>query len=401
MTLSDFIVRLLLRYFRDGDVQRITHPQVYENDREFLLFQWSCSGAVEDLCQYVLNNPHEVRATLKHVTSVAKGVVRGRVRAADTVRLQLRTGNPSLLQIDEPRRSMEDGPNRLLGWTLMMAIQIASRFARLLPPETHYAQKSLASLRLLRSAQRLLHVTSFFARSPSANDIRLARNSRLLVYRRAATAFDLFMKIKRLDSDAVSNMLASALIGPYEAWQQLELALLLAMANSLSKLCGEPVALNLLTLGSADPVAIVGPYALSWQRRAPAYCSPARTDVEERRSAILMEYGIGEGADRPDVVVYRISDSVVLAIGEAKYYGEEDWQNAIRQAVTQLVDYARGYETRQSIDGLLTRSIIAIWAIKKEVRPQSVRFAPWITTFGQMTEGLDDWAQRLEQTQIP
>lgn len=389
--LASYLVRILLRYFRGGAHQQISAPQIHESDYDLLLFQWSISSKVHDLCLYVARNTHELRAALHaHIASSNSGI-RGRIRAADSIVLQERTGDPSNFVYEEPFRSYDAGPNRLLGWVLTYATQLARRFRSLLPIEAAYYTIAVERLRVIEDARRVLPFAAMPLRMPTADDIRSARTSRIMLYRKAVAAFDYLNAIRRLDPQALEGLLRDSLIGPMERWRQFELALALAMAQAIAARTSFEISLRSIVPGTADSIIDVGPYAIRWQQPGPGFLPPMLEPWERRAREILQGYDAPLGYERPDVVVFDRRTDRVVAIGEAKYFDSDDWKDRLRDAVSQIIGYARGYEQQQDVNELLGRSVIALWRHGSALKPQSN--SPCVVGFDGLRHGLEKWAE--------
>lgn len=394
--LSSFIVRLLLKYFRKGEKQAVSDPQVNESDRRLLRLQWSCSRTVRTLCEYLRSNPHELHAALGYRTVTASGTIRGRIRAAETVLAQARAADPSTFVYDEPFRSYDNGPNRVLGWTTAYAMRLAREFRSMLTADATYYQSTEDALRMVESARHLLPVPESKIVMPSSPDVRAARGSRLQIYRLAAEAYDDLRKIEDLDRLALEVLLSDTLVGPMERWRQFELALTLAMGEAVARRTNREMVLKTIVVdaGKNAPIVEVGDYALRWQLSGSIFRKPALEKWEQREWDIMDEYDVAPGAFRPDVVLYRTADEYVIAIGEAKYFEGLNWKNALRDAVGQVVTYARGYEHAQTVDDLIGRSLIALWELDQPTPRAKTATTPFVTTFAEMQRGLDDWALR-------
>ncbi len=388
------IVSTLLRYFRDGDRVTADESRVQEGDRGLLRLHWSISSPVYDLVEYVRHHPHEVRSSLD-TRRVTSRNISGRVNAAESVREQLRTSDPSVFVVDEAYRSHENGPNRVLFWTVSYAGQLGRRFRSLLPAEGSYALRTVTVLRSVEDARRILpSLEAPLLRVPSADDVRAARRSRSLLYRRAAEAYELLRSVERLDPDAVTTLLGGTLVGPMERWRQFEFALGLGMANAIASMTGDCPRLHYIRIGVPDALVTVGPYAILWQRPGPLYNAFTLETWERRAVDILAAYHVRPGWDRPDIVVVDTRTKRAVAVGEAKYFESTNWRDAFRGAATQIVEYARGYELQQGdVEQIIARSFIALWDADKPVSP--VEGQPFVATFCTLQSTLQAWATRL------
>jgi hypothetical protein len=116
---------------------------------------------------------------------------------------------------------------------------------------------------------------------------------------------------------------------------------------------------------------------------------------------IIREYGLSPGYDRPDIVMYDRRTNGVVSVGEAKYFDNDDWRDRLRDAVSQIVTYARGYENEQDVDQILGRSIIALWSAGDRTPEPLTTLSPWVTTFSEMGAGLGTWAVRAVPAASP
>ena len=387
---------MLLRYFRAGEGVVVEDALARRADRDLLLLHWAVSPAIADLATHLREHPHEVSAALERRVITARGIVRGRIDAGATVVQQTLAADPSMFVFEEPFRSHATGPNRVLAWTMGYATQLARRFRQMLPDEATYRERVVATLRLVEEVRRMLpRLESSDFSPPSANDVRAARASRLGLYRKAAAAYDLLRAVERLKADAIEALLAATLIGPSERWRQFELALAIAMAEAVAKQMGTEAHLRTVLPGAADILIDVGPYALRWQRAGPTYERPHLERWEGRALEILTAYGVSAGYDRPDVVMYEVASGRTVAIGEAKYFEVEDWVDRLRDAVGQIVTYARGYERSQGdADAIIARSVVALWSTSEGHAPQATGRTPFVVTFADFRIGLGAWAAR-------
>lgn len=393
--LGAFIVGALLRYFRSGASVPSSGGFVRRADRELLLLHWSVSPQVVGVAHYLREHPHEVRATLEARSTIGSGSIRGRLNATATMVLQTRTGDPSLFVCEESFRSHATGPNRVLAWTMTYAAHLARRFRQMLPEQASYRARAVSALRAVEGVSRTLPRLGTSLSPPSPDDVRSARASRSGLYRRAADAYDLLRALERLDEAAMSALLESTMIGPTERWRQFELALALGMADAAASKLDVAATLRTILPGASDVLIDVGPYAVRWQRAAPTYESPRLEHWEQRALETLRDYGIAPGYDRPDVVLFEKAMGRAVAVGEAKYFENDDWRDRLRDSVGQVIDYARGYENDQDVGNLLGRSVIALWNVGDDQVPTGTLSAtPFVVTFPEFESGLSDWALR-------
>lgn len=392
--LASSIVSALLRYFREGELVAADGSRIEEADRDMLRLHWSISSPVFNLVEYVRRHPHELRSSLDTRRTTSPNI-RGNIDFAESVREQLRTADPSIFVFNEAYRSHESGPNRVLFWTVSYAALLGRRFRSLLPAKGSYALRTVAVLRSLENARRLLPLPEpQLLRVPSPDDVRAARGSRSPLYRRAAEAYQLLRSIERLDPYAMTSLLGDTLVGPMERWRQFEFALGLGMADAIASVTGGRPHLHYIGFGVPDPLVTVGPFAILWQRPGPLYDNFMLEAWERRAVDILAAFDVRPGWDRPDIVVVDTHTQRAIAVGEAKYFESASWRDAFRGAATQIVDYARGYEKKQgNVEEIIARSVIALWDANEPLLP--VEGQPLVATFSTLQPTLQAWANRL------
>lgn len=401
--IDDFVIGVLLRYFRAGvavvpgavaGVRRL-------DDLDHVRMRWAVSAPVRALVRRLVSHPHELRSVLVTAPRTDDGRVRGRLDARATLVRRLVTGHPTLTVGHEPVRNFASGPNRVLLWVLGAARRDAARFAALAPEGSPQRPRAVEVSGELEAIARSAHVraasTAFLdGRRPGAAAIAEASRSRLPLYVAAAEAYRVLFKAEAGDPEALRAVLTDTLVGPTEAWRRFELAVALAAAEALGGALGARPALGLLA-GGDRLVARVGRLSVHWQSLTKAYQAPLPEPSEVAVAAILNTYGFRASSDRPDVVVLDDESGRAVAVLEAKFFASGDGADAFRDAVSQIVRYARGYSGPGSLDGLLGTSVVALvdmgaLAPLPAPHPPDV---PWLVDLAGLTQrGLGDWAAR-------
>jgi len=283
--------------------------------QDLLLLHWSISSPGLELVEYSSEPPHELRSVLMSRTTISRGVVRGRILAGATSVIQTMTADSTIFVLDEPFRSFSTGPNRVFGWTLRHANNLARRFRSLLPEKATYFERTAAMLASVQHVRRLLPTTDDAQLgTPTPGDVRAARTSRVPLYRKAAAAYEALRAIERGDVETIEQVLATTLVGPMDTWAQFELFLALAMADAIGSVFGLTPTITFLKPGAADMIIEAGPYAVRWQKAGDHYHTPVLDRWEQRAVDILAAYGVSAGYDRPDVIVFEKSSGDVLAL---------------------------------------------------------------------------------------
>ena len=199
------------------------------------------------------------------------------------------------------------------------------------------------------------------------------------------------------NTDAIIALLNDTLLGPLHLWQRFELAVGLGVARALSVALSLPVVLGYLRKGP-EPICRVGDYEIHWQSRTRAYQGPPPEPSEALTARLLKQYGLADGADRPDLVILD-GDGEAVAIIEVKYFWSEenDRADALRSALGQLVRYARGYRAMPQVEDVLDHSIVAVSTHEASSMPDPRPYGlPLIVDFEGLTQRrLEPWARRL------
>jgi hypothetical protein len=362
----DHAAALFLRYFSAAQRLSIDQPSlVMKRDRDLLRLHWSLSSPVTALVSYVLANRHEVQSVLGSEVRIEDGVLRGRLDSVKTVMLRRISGLETAIVGKEPVRSYRSGANQVLGWVLMEAWALASRFSAVTLESAGYreridqAHKGLDQCRRLQSIAHIVDGKILHKR-PTAAAIREASRSRRRLYHMATEAYRYLLKIESGDGATIAVMLRETMLGPLEPWRRFELAVGLSVAEALAAAQNKPLALSLLVGDTKRYLARVGDFGIYWQHRTEFYVSPEPEPSEQRERHILTAYGISNAGDRPDLVIVDHARNAVTAVIEVKYLTGEDATERVKGAVGQIVRYARGYAQSHGLDRLIGRSLAVI-----------------------------------------
>lgn len=409
--ITDYVSRVLLRYFRNAVALRVSRPRIESaEDFDLLKLHWAVSEPVRDLLTYVSEHPHELQSVLEMRRQIDVARVRGRVDARATVIQRLLTGHPTLTVFHEPIRSFNSGANHVLIWVLEQAWHLVLRFESLLPVTASYlprVEETASALEKIRRFDMIHQATKeiVLARRPGPAALKEASRSRRQIYSHAYRAYRALEDIETGNQDALSRLLNDTLFGPLPVWQRFELAVGLGIAQAISEALGSPIKLGFLYASNCAPMARISSYAVHWQSRTDAYAPPVPEPSEAIAQAILTQYTLAIGSDRPDIVVTDERTGDVVALIEVKFFSgdENDGSDALRTAVYQLVRYARGYRTPGNLDGLLDRSVIAMIRKNTEWIPKTKPFGvPWILDFDDLSRReIESWAQALISTTSP
>lgn len=398
----DYSAGLLLRYFRGGALQEGGIPRLDQRrDVEILKGHWSLSGSVRALVSYLLDRPHEAQALLAYRERVDDAVARGRIDARKTWLYRQQSGLPSALVTYEPVRSFNTGPNMLLAWVLREAATFTARLLSWQGANSAYlplieaAQTDMRKVQRIEALREPLRAVSLGHR-PNAGAVRDSARARRPVYRLAVDAYRVLQGLERGERDAMERVARSALIGPLEDWRRFELAVGLAVGEALGRAIAAPLNLHLLGSDSAGPIVTAGRFAVYWQQVTP-YHTPAPLEPSEVAArAVLKDYGIGIGTERPDLIVVDRDKDTVVSVVEVKYIAGDTATARFREAVDQVVRYGRSYAPVGERDALLSRSLVAL-SRNAPVRVGHAAPAPFAVDFETLRQpdGLDAWAASL------
>ena len=401
----DFSAGVLLRYFRGGALIEGEAPRIdRRRDVDLLKGHWAVSGPVRALVGYVLAHPHEAQSLLTFKTRVDDAMARGRIDAMRTWAYRIQSGLASAIVAAEPVRSFNTGPNLVLAWVLREATTYTARLSSWQGPSSPYLDVIEEAQREMRAVQRIealrdpLRAASLGQR-PGVGAIRTAARSRRQIYRLAVAAYQLLQGLEHGDPEAINTVARTALIAPLEQWRRFELAVGLAAGEALAAASGAPLNLHLLGGDSSGPIMSAGRFAVHWQQRTSHYSAPELEPSELITRDVLRAYDLSIGADRPDLIVVDQQVSAVAAVIEVKYLAGDTANARFREAVDQVVRYARGYAEAGQTGPLISRSLVAL-SQGAPVLIDGEAGAPASVDFAGITRTeLSAWAQRLaEQT---
>lgn len=403
----DFSAALLLRYFKRGDTLESAAPRVeHQRDLDLLKGHWAISKPVRDLVGYLLTHPHETQSLLTLRTRVDDAVARGRIDARRTWLYRLQSGLPTAMIALEPVRSFNTGSNLLLAWVLREAATYTARLSGWQGPTSPYfevierAQGEMRAVQRLEALRDPLRAVTIGQR-PGAGAVRSAARSRRQVYRLAVDAYTLLQGIERGNPTAIDRVARSALIGPLEDWRRFELAVGLAVGEALASALSTPLQISLLGGNTAAPIVTVGRFSIYWQNRTPLYTAPELEPSEVLTRKILTAFNLSIGNDRPDLIVLDQIAEQVVAIVEVKYVAGDTSSGRFREAVDQVVRYARGYAPPGATGPILARSLVAISRDAPVIVDLSADVLGSIDFAGIMRNELFAWAARLVGAQLP
>ncbi|MDO5648117.1 hypothetical protein [Paracoccus sp. (in: a-proteobacteria)] len=400
--ITDYTAGLFLRYFRSGLLAPTSTPSIdVRRDIDLLRSHWAVSAPVRSFAQYVLRHPHEAQSLLSFRERVDDTIARGRIDARATAMLRVRSGLPSVVVAHEPVRSFDTGPNQLVAWVVHNASLHAGRLLDEQPAESGYrslveaAMAELAAIKRLDALREPLKSASA-ARRPGPGATRDAARSRKAMYRHAVAAYRVLSDMESGYESAICEIIQSTLIAPAEIWRRFELAVAVGVGLALSEATDIPMKMRILSGGGSVPILTCGPYAIYWQQVTTHYTQPAPEPSEQKISQALAAYGKYSSTERPDLILVDRDKDKVMAVIEVKHQGGDTADTRFREAMSQIIRYARGYASGGDMDDLIRRSLIAVNTGVPELLDDSAP-TPLAVDFASMRSGgLGAWVrQRL------
>jgi hypothetical protein len=398
--ITDYTAGLFLRYFRSGVLAPTSTPSIdARRDIDLLRSHWAVSAPVRSFLQYVLQHPHEAQSLLTFLQRADDAIARGRIDARATAMLRLRSGLSSVVVAHEPVRSFDTGPNQLVAWVVHNASLHAGRLLYEQPAESGYRKLVEAAMAELAAIKRLdaLRVplkSASAARRPGSGAIRDAARSRKAMYRHAVAAYRVLSDMESGDEAAIAEIIQSTLIAPAEIWRRFEMAVAMGIGLALAETTGVPMKMRILTGGGPVPILTCDPYAIYWQQVTSHYTEPAPELSEQKTSEALAAYGKKSSSDRPDLILVDEDKCQVMAVIEVKHQGGDTADTRFREAMGQIIRYARGYASGGAMNDLVRRSLIAVNTGVPELLDDSAP-APLALDFAAMRSGaLASWVKR-------
>jgi hypothetical protein len=297
-------------------------------------------------------------------------------------------------------RSFDTGPNLVLAWVLGEASAYTSRLSSWQGEQSPYVAIIEEAQREMRGVQRIeplrepLRAVALGQR-PGPGAVLAAARARPRIYRLAVEAYSLLQGLERGEADAIETVARSALIAPLEDWRRFELAVGLAVGEAVARVASAPLQLHLLAGDSAAPIVTTGRFAVHWQQRTRFYSSPTLEESEQKTRDILAAFGLSIGADRPDFVVVDREADAVVSIIEVKYVAGDTVSGRFREAVGQIVRYARGYAPAGQTGDIIAQSLVAL-SREAPAQIDAVAAVPGSIDFeGIRRNELDAWAHRF------
>lgn len=402
VAIIDYSAGVFLRYFRSGaNVEGDTPRLDLARDIDILKAHWALSAPVRALMKYALANPHETQALLHHNLRVDDAVARGRIDARRTWIFRRQTGQPNALITHEPVRSFNTGPNLLLAWVIREAATYTSSLLSWQGQHSPYrtiiesAHVEVRLVQRLESLREPLRAVSLGQR-PTTAALRVAARSRKRLYTLAVEAYNLLRGVEQYNPRAIEQVARSALFAPLEDWRRFELAVALGVGEALARASGGQLDLHLLGTTSSAPIISAGRFDIYWQQithyHQPAPLEPSEIAVK----GALAAFGMSTGTERPDIIVVDRVQGAVASIVEVKYIAGDTAAARFREAVEQVVRYARSYANEGANSPLLARSLVAL-SSGAPLRLTSEGPAPFSVDFPALTriDGLDAWAAAI------
>ena len=331
---------------------------------EILRYYWALNKGIEDIARIIILNSRRMTTTIDYELIERKGIITGALDASATILTQIRTFDPTIFVVNEPKQTYESEPNHLVAWLLKEALDIllsARRFCQELNNMSWFNNKvSLLENALRNDVLRQILVSPLGSRRPNRSTLRVASKSRVVLYQKAISVYNMLEGIEDRNEDEIKRCLSTTLVANLEYWQRLELGTGLKVANAISRIIEEPVRL-VFPFVNGRPIAKIGPYEVFWQYNIPTRPQDKLENNERWIREITDGIGISVNDSRADIVV--TCKDIVHSIFECKYSESEIAPTqAIMDATSQLVRYVRDLNPDSIIDAekLLERCFIIV-----------------------------------------
>ena len=396
--ITDYAAGIFLRYFRPGQSARVGAPRLdLGRDMHLLRMHWAISETVQAFCSYVLSHRHEAQGLLLFRRTIDDGMARGRIDARATMQARAETGHPSLIAYEEPVRTFNTGPNLLIAWVVHHAnIEVAQLLERQ-ADDSAYRPVALEAMRKLTAIKRIdilrepLRLPTG-GRRPSPHVVRDATRSRRAIYHHGVRAYNSLRDMEAGDDTAIASMLQSTLMAPLENWRRFELAVAAGIGQAIAAESGERLQLSLIDGSPQTPIIKCGRFSIYWQRSV-LFAAPELEPSEVRFKVALAAYGMQPGDDRPDLLIVDEQHQRIMAVVEVKYVSGDTAVTRFREALGQIVRYARGYVGNDPIDALINRSLI-VTSVGAPRKTEPTPTSPTATDFPAILDGsLKHWVR--------
>jgi hypothetical protein len=310
---------------------------------EVLRYYWALTQGVENIAKTVILSPRRMTSAIDYELVEREGIITGALDASATILAQMRTLDPTIFVVNEPKQTYESEPNHLVAWLLKEALDIllsARRLCHALNNMSWFNRKvSLLENALRNDVLRQVLLSPLGRRKPNRSTLRVAAKSRVVLYQEALSVYHMLERIEIGDVGAIRQCLATTLVADLENWQRLELGTGLKVASAISRAIKEPVRLNFPFI-SGRPIANIGPYEVYWQYAIPTRPEEKLDNNERWIREITDNIGISTSDSRADVAV--TLNGAVQSIFECKYSESESAPaQAVVDATSQIVRYAR------------------------------------------------------------
>lgn len=356
----------LLRYFGVGP-RGIVTPSVIRlnhNDIEYLKFWWALSTTVSNLAERTRSRPREIAGVVGSEDIIAVGEIPGTLDACETIRIQSRTGDPSLFAVIEPSPTWISGPNRLLALTLLEAERSILAAERVMAKGV-FQSLVLEKAKLVEDALRVSALREILS-SPAGRsrltpfERKQAGKARTPLYRLAYAAAELLHGIGDIVPESIQELFSEGVLQNLEKWRKFELATALACAESISNAMGTPFILD-TSFSSTRPIATVGRFKIWWQKTIPSRPNSLLDTGELMVKNLAFTLGVSEGSGRSDLLIE--SNDIPISLIECKWFEDaSSSHNAIIDACNQTVRYARDLCRHRGgkLQTILNNSIISL-----------------------------------------
>jgi hypothetical protein len=98
---------------------------------EVLRYYWALTQGVENIAKTVILSPRRMTSAIDYELVEREGIITGALDASATILAQMRTLDPTIFVVNEPKQTYESEPNHLVAWLLKEALDILLSARRL------------------------------------------------------------------------------------------------------------------------------------------------------------------------------------------------------------------------------------------------------------------------------
>lgn len=370
-------------------------------DYELIKVYWALENRMKELCELILFNPKGILNSIIFIETEKIGEISGILNTNKTVIRQATTQNPAIFVIDEPTESFSSDPNYLVTWVLKEALDILISLRK----TNVYVKNDEHLNEMISSLENALKNEAFAdilirnnLRKPNPSIVRATGKLKNLIYRKSVELYYLYEDIESKQEEVVKDFINNSLIAYFDYWQRLEIGSALFIGKAISNILEEKLEIN-FPIKYKTPLCKVGDFEIYWQYAIENRPLENLDSSEKLNREIIESLGVRVSKNRADIAVC-YKDNLVSLV-ECKYFETGSVNQAIQDASSQLVRYARDINptSKESVLKLLELSIIIV-ANRFDKYPailnkEDNKFLFFLDMQDILENNLENWAREL------